>query len=84
MLNQEIYNDNYNGFPEEYVFSSNETPTIKEFVELAFKCVDIICYWENKVDILFGNSNRARKELQWKPNVSFIQLIEKTVKNDMN
>jgi GDPmannose 4,6-dehydratase len=117
MLNQEIYNDNYSGIPEEYVFSSNETHSIKEFVELAFNCVNIVGYWENKidnnpinekfylksnndeeiilveinssfyrpaeVDILFGNSNRARKELNWKPNVSFIQLIEKMVKNDV-
>ena len=118
MLNQEIYNDNYSGIPEEYVFSSNETHSIKEFVELSFNCVNIVGYWENKidnnpinekfylksnndeeiilveinssfyrpaeVDILFGNSNRARKELNWKPNVSFIQLIEKMVKNDIN
>jgi GDPmannose 4,6-dehydratase len=117
MLNQELYNDNYNGSPEEYVFSSNETHSIKEFVEIAFKCVNIVGYWKNKidddpinekfyfinnnneeiilveinssfyrpaeVDILFGNSNRARKELNWKPNVSFIQLIEKMVKNDV-
>jgi len=37
MLNQDKYNLNYSGTPEEYVFSSNETHTIKEFVEKAFQ-----------------------------------------------
>ena len=31
---------------KEYVLSSNETHTIKEFVELAFKCLNIHGYWE--------------------------------------
>ena len=44
MLNQEIYNKNYSGTLTEYVFSSNETHTIKEFVELAFKNIDIVGY----------------------------------------
>jgi GDPmannose 4,6-dehydratase len=116
MLNQELYNENYNGIPEEYVLSSNEIHSIKEFVELSFKCVDMNGYWKNKnddnpinekfyflhnneeiilveinssfyrpleVDLLFGNSNKVRKELKWNSNVSFLQLIEKMVKNDL-
>ena len=117
MLNQELYNDNYSGNPEEYVFSSNETHSIKEFVELSFKCVNINGYWKNKIDdnpinekfyfinnnneeiilveintsfyrpleveLLFGDSSRVRKELKWTPRVSFLQLIEKMVKNDL-
>jgi GDPmannose 4,6-dehydratase len=116
MLNQEFYNDNYSGIPEEYVFSSNETHSIKEFVELSFKCVNINGYWKNKIDdnpinekfyfinnneeiilveinpsfyrpleveLLFGDSSRVRKELKWTPSVSFLQLIEKMVKNDL-
>lgn len=116
MLNQELYNDNYSGIPEEYVFSSNETHSIKEFVELSFKCVNINGYWKNKIDdnpinekfyfinnneeiilvdinssfyrpleveLLFGDSTRVRKELKWAPSVTFLQLIEKMVKNDL-
>ena len=116
MLNQDTFNINYNGIPLEYVFSSNETHTIKEFIELAFKNISVIGYWKNdtddninevycynnndnseiilvkinpafyrlsEVDLLFGNSNKARDELNWKPNVSFIQLVEKMVKNDI-
>lgn len=116
MLNQDVFNKNYSGSPSEYVFSSNETHTIKEFVELAFKNIDIIGYWKNdtnniindtycyinnsneeiilvkinpdfyrlaEIDLLFGDSNKARTELNWIPKVSFTQLVEKMVKNDI-
>ena len=45
MLNQDKYNKNYNGFPTDYVFSSNETHTIKEFVEKAFTIAGIKGNW---------------------------------------
>jgi GDPmannose 4,6-dehydratase len=116
MLNQDIHNKNYIGVPCEYVFSSNETHSIKEFIELAFKFININGYWKNdtndginekyyyindnneevilvkinpsfyrlsEVDILFGNSNKARDELGWLPKISFNTLIEKMVKNDI-
>jgi GDPmannose 4,6-dehydratase len=109
MLNQDKYNPNYNGIPKEYVFSSNETHTIKEFVEKAFSIVGIKGKWvgegehtiyiseDNKtlvqinpkfyrpaeVELLLGSSNKARKELNWKPKVSFDALVEKMVKNDI-
>jgi GDPmannose 4,6-dehydratase len=103
MLNQET--------PKEYVLSSNETHTIREFLELSFKEVDIQGYWEGKnldekfihgktgqvvlqinskfyrpaeVDILFGDSSLARKELNWTPKISFEQLVKKMVQNDLN
>ena len=45
MLNQDKYNKNYNGTPADYVFSSNETHTIKEFVEKAFNVAGIKGNW---------------------------------------
>jgi GDPmannose 4,6-dehydratase len=117
MLNQDIYNNNYKGIPEEYVFSSNETHSIKEFVELTFKYININGFWKNKinddpinekfyfinnnneevilieinpffyrpaeVDLLYGNSNKARKDLNWIPTITFNELIEKMVNNDI-
>jgi GDPmannose 4,6-dehydratase len=109
MLNQDKYNPNYNGIPKEYVFSSNEAHTIKEFVERAFSTVDIKGKWvgegehtiylseDNKtlvqinpkfyrpaeVELLLGNSNKARKELNWKPKVLFNDLVKKMVENDI-
>lgn len=105
MLNQDKYNHNYNGVPEEYVFSSNETHTIKEFVEKAFDIAGIKGNWigENEhamyisnnkeilvqvnpkfyrpaeVELLLGDSNKARQELNWKPKISFDKLIEKMI-----
>lgn len=109
MLNQDKYNLNYNGSPEEYVFSSNETHTIKEFVEKAFEIAGIKGGWigenehlifvskDNKVlvqvnpkfyrpaevELLLGNSNKARTELGWRPKISFDSLVRKMVECDI-
>ena len=109
MLNQDIYNKNYDGTPNEYVFSSNETHTIKEFVQKAFEIANIKGNWvgENKnskyisndgktlveinskfyrpaeVELLLGDSSKAREELSWRPKTSFEQLIRKMVENDI-
>jgi len=103
---------------KEYVLSSNETHTIKEFVELAFKAAGIEGAWHGhgtseefsltptavekhdaaasvlvrinpkfyrpaEVDLLLGNSNRARKDLQWNPKTTFENLVTKMVENDL-
>jgi len=109
MLNQDKYNPNYSGEPKEYIFSSNETHTIKEFAEKAFKYASINGEWigegehiifMNKdkkvllqinskfyrpaeVELLLGDSNKARQELNWKPKISFDKLIEKMVNWDI-
>jgi len=105
--------------PKDYVLSSNETHTIKEFINLAFVYADIPCVWHGEgehkelsiqtvllpfgeaqssvlvkinpkfyrpaeVEILFGNSDRARRELDWKPKISFDKLVEKMVKFDID
>ena len=105
MLNQDIYNKNYDGYPSEYVFSSNETHTIKEFAEKAFAYAGINGEWIGEkehevylskdkkiliqinskfyrpaeVELLLGDSNKARQELNWKPKISFDKLIEKMI-----
>ena len=121
MLNQEKYRVDFdsNMNLQEYVLSSNETHTIKEFVELAFKYAGIDGGWHGngtgeefsitptavdkyeaassvlvrinpkfyrpaEVDLLLGNSNLARKELQWSPKTSFNKLVEKMVTNDLS
>jgi len=109
MLNQDVYNKNYNGLPIDYVFSSNETHTIKEFVEKGFNLIGINGKWlgqnehtiyvdkDNKIlvqvnpkfyrpaeiDLLLGDSNKARKELGWTPKISFDNLIKKMVVYDI-
>lgn len=109
MLNQDLYNKKYNGVPTDYVFSSNETHTIKEFVEKAFDFAKIKGRWmgenerlayvseDNKilmqinpkfyrpaeVELLLGDSQKARNELGWKPKISFDNLIKKMVEWDI-
>jgi GDPmannose 4,6-dehydratase len=109
MLNQDEYNPNYSGEPKEYIFSSNETHTIREFAEKAFACAGINGEWIGEkehevylskdkkiliqinskfyrpaeVELLLGDSNKARQELNWKPKISFDKLIEKMVNWDI-
>ena len=93
-------------FPEDYVLATNETHSVREFVEKAFALKDIIIKWKGKgldeigycsktgkslifvsskyfrlteVDILWGDSSKAEFELDWKPKISFDQLIEEMV-----
>ena len=37
----------------------------------------------NEVDNLRGNSSRAKKELNWKPKVSFTNLIKEMIKYEL-
>ncbi len=110
MLNQDFYNKSYNGTPVEYVFSSNESHTIKEFTEKAFSFAGIKGRWigerehimyisedDNKVlvqinpkfyrpaevDLLLGDSAKARRELGWRPKDTFDDLIKKMVEHDI-
>ena len=109
MLNQNKYSLNYSGEPKEYIFSSNETHTIKEFAEKAFACAGINGEWIGEkehevylskdkkiliqinskfyrpaeVELLLGDSNKARQELNWRPKISFDKLIEKMVNWDI-
>jgi GDPmannose 4,6-dehydratase len=40
-------------------------------------------YRPAEVDLLLGDSTKARKELGWKPETMFEQLVEKMVSNDL-
>ena len=95
MLNQDT--------PQDYVLSSDETHTIREFVEEAFNFAGFHrgqCSWQGEgldekyfhgddclveinkdfyrpaeVDLLLGDSTKARKNLGWKPKSNFLQLV---------
>lgn len=96
--------------PDDYVIATNETRTVREFVETAFKYVDIEIEWRNsgvdevgidrstgrtivrvnakffrpaEVDILLGDPSKAEVALGWKREISFTQLVERMVQNDL-
>ena len=103
--------------PKEYILSSGEMHTVKEFIEKAFKIIGIYGEWIGKditeqyilkktlnsiyydnqilvkinpefyrpaeVDLLLGDSSKARKELNWKLDISFDSLVNIMVENDL-
>ncbi|MDE6784656.1 MAG: GDP-mannose 4,6-dehydratase [Ruminococcus sp.] len=96
--------------PDDYVIATNETRTVREFVETAFSHARIDIEWHGKgvdetgidkatgktivrinkkffrpaeVDVLLGNPEKAEKILGWKREISFSELVERMVKNDM-
>jgi len=96
--------------PDDYVVSTNETHTVREFVEKAFKVIGVEIVWEGEgvdevgkdkatgivrvkvdaryfrpteVDLLLGDSTKARKILNWKPKVTFEDLVVEMVNADI-
>ena len=96
--------------PDDYVIATNETRTVREFVETAFSHVGMEISWVGEgvdeigvdkatgrtvvkvnkkffrpaeVDILLGDPSKAEKVLGWKREISFSQLVERMVNNDM-
>ena len=79
---------------DDWVIATGETHTVKEFLEAAFKCVDLnwedyvqtseIYFRPNEVNYLLGDPSKAKKELDWKPNVSFNDLVTMMVENDLH
>lgn len=79
--------------PDDYVISMDETHTVKEFVELAFAHADLD--WQKyvkidpkfmrpaEVELLIGESKKARKALNWQPKVSFKELVKMMVDSDL-
>ena len=102
MLQQKIPND--------YVISTGETHTVKEFINEAVKYLGLKTTWKGKglneelvdlkknksiikinkkffrpaeVDILLGNSIKAKKNLKWKPETNFKDLVRIMMKDEI-
>jgi GDPmannose 4,6-dehydratase len=79
--------------PDEYVIASGETHSIQEILEVAFGYVNLdykkylkfnpIFTRPSEVEILQGDSTKARTRLGWKPTISFVELIENMTKHDL-
>ena len=86
MLQQDVADD--------YVISTGETHTIRELLDLAFARVGIDDWsgyvYEDprflrpaEVELLIGDSAKAYDKLGWKPTVSFPDLVNMMVDNDL-
>lgn len=79
--------------PGDYVVSTGETHSVREFCEVAFShvgldyadhvTVDERFFRPAEVDLLVGNADKAHAELGWKPKVSFERLVQMMVDADL-
>jgi GDPmannose 4,6-dehydratase len=94
---------------DDYVLSTNEYHSVREFIELSFGMRGFDIKWKGEgldevgydsktgrdlifvsatyfrpaeVDMLLGDSTKARTELGWKPEYSFINLVREMVDGD--
>jgi len=79
--------------PDDWVLATGETHTVKEFAELAFS--ELGLNWEdyvvtsgkysrpNEVHHLLGDASKAKKELNWKLETSFKDLVKLMVESDL-
>jgi GDPmannose 4,6-dehydratase len=80
--------------PEDYVISTGETHSVREFCALAFGHLgldyeqyvvqDERFFRPAEVDLLVGDSKKAATVLGWKPRTSFDELVKMMVDADMD
>ena len=79
--------------PDDYVIATNETHSVREFLEVAFghvgldwkKYVEIDARYHRpaEVDLLIGDYSKAKKKLGWEPKVKFVELTKLMVDADI-
>ena len=79
--------------PDDYVVATNETYSIREFLDISFQYVNL--NWQDyvefdqrylrpaEVDLLIGDSTKAREKLGWQPSVTFEGLVKLMVDADL-
>jgi GDPmannose 4,6-dehydratase len=79
--------------PDDYVIATNETHTVREFLEVAFGHVGID--WKKHVEIdpryfrpaevelLIGDYSKAKRQLGWEPKTKFAELTKLMVDADV-
>jgi len=79
--------------PDDYVLATNETHTVREFVEVAFGHVGLD--WKEfvkydaryerpaEVELLVGDPAKAKRILDWEPKTKFRELVQIMVDGDL-
>ena len=79
--------------PVDYVIGTGETYRVGDFVQIAFDRVGL--NWEDhvvidpkfyrpaEVDLLLADPKKSQEELNWKPKMSFQELVETMVDHDL-
>lgn len=79
--------------PSDYIFSSFQSKKVSDFLDIAFKCVNII-NWEKHIKIdetlkrpkenkIIGDNTKL-KSIGWRPKISFEDMVKNMVFNDIN
>ena len=80
--------------PEDYVISTGEAHSVKDWVDASFRCLDLD--WKKyvktdksfirpaDVDLLVGDYSEAKETLGWKPMVGFDALVKIMIEFDYN
>ena len=79
--------------PDDWVIATGETFSVRNFLEAAFKEVDLNYedyvltsekyFRPNEVDYLLGDAKKAHTELGWTPKTSFNDLVSMMVESDL-
>ncbi len=79
--------------PDDYVIATNETHSVREFLEVAFRHagldwakfveIDPKYFRPAEVDLLIGDYSRAHKKLGWEPKTKFADLAKLMVDADI-
>lgn len=95
--------------PDDYVISSGQTRSVRDFVEIAFLMAGMPLRWEGEglhekaydenniervcvnpaffrpaeVELLLGDSQKAREQLGWQREITFEELVRRMVENDL-
>jgi GDPmannose 4,6-dehydratase len=79
--------------PDDYVIATGETHSVREFLDEAFGHLDLD--WNQhveidpryfrpaEVDLLIGDSSKARQKLGWEPKITFKELARMMVDADL-
>jgi GDPmannose 4,6-dehydratase len=80
--------------PDDYVIATGVDHTIGQFLDVAFQHIGVTDWSKYvkqnpkymrpaEVDVLRGDSTKARTELGWSPKTSFEEMVSKMVENDI-
>jgi GDPmannose 4,6-dehydratase len=81
-------------FSDDYIVATGESHSVREFLDFAGACcgvdwkqhveTDPRYFRPTEVDFLLGDSSKARVKLNWKPRVTFEQLVRMMVEHDLD
>ena len=79
--------------PDDYVIATGETYSVREFLNVAFEHlnldwrdfveIDAKYYRPAEVDLLVGDSSKAKAKLGWEPKIKFVDLVKEMVNHEL-